>query len=233
MEQLQQAVGNAFANIVASGVIEKAIEENLTKTVASIINEHLRSYSQFGQALGEHVKNAMQIDFSNLGLPGYNDFILKTIRNQVSQLAEDSIAKHVEKQLAALLAPAPAEIKLSELVSDFVKYESERYGCSCDDSSERITLIVEGGGNVAGYHHIFLDREEDKSKYSCKYQIATTDIGHVYSLKIGDLDPKKALFIGPSFNFEHRLFQMYAAGTKLIVDGNEDNIDTYYRGRSD
>jgi hypothetical protein len=38
-QELQTAVSNAFANIVASGAIEKAIEEKLTGTITSPINE--------------------------------------------------------------------------------------------------------------------------------------------------------------------------------------------------
>ncbi|AJX33185.1 hypothetical protein [Burkholderia oklahomensis] len=38
MKELQQAVSTAFANIVAAGAIEKAIEEKLTKTITSIID---------------------------------------------------------------------------------------------------------------------------------------------------------------------------------------------------
>lgn len=31
--------------------------------------------------------------------------------------------------------------------------------------------------------------------------------------------------------FKRRLFQLYAAGTKLIIDGDENSINTYYPGR--
>ena len=234
MQELQNAVANAFANILSAGVIEQEIEERLTKTITSILDEQLRSYSDFGKALGDHVKQAMQVDFDHLGLPGYNDLILKTIRHQVNQLADDSIAKHVEEQMRELLSPAPAEIKLSQLVAEFIKDKHDDYSCSCD-GPERIALFVVGSrsGGPVGYHNIYLDKDEDKSQYSCAIRIATDEDGRVYSLKIDEVDPKKTLFIGPLWNFERRLFQMYAAGTKLIVDGDEHSIDRYYPGRGD
>jgi hypothetical protein len=230
MQELQQAVANAFANVVAAGTIEKAIEEKLSKTITSIIDDELRSYSDFGKSLHEHVKASMAVDFSNLGLPGYNDLILKIVRRQVEAQVNATIAAQIEPQLTELLSPAPAEITLTQLIAEFIKDRSDYHGCSCD-SPDQITLIVEGSESVDGYHHIYLDEEEGKSKYSCAIQIATNKESEVYSLKIDDRDPKKALFVGPLYNFERRVFQMYAAGTKLIVDGNEDSIDTHYPGR--
>lgn len=230
MQELQQAVANAFANVVAAGTIEKAIEEKLSKTITSIIDDELRSYSDFGKSLHEHVKASLAVDFGNLGLPGYNDLILKVVRRQVDAQVNAVIASQVEQQMTELLQPAPAQITLSQLVGEFIKDRSDDHGCSCD-APDQITLIVEGGDSVAGYHHIYLDEEDGKSKYSCAIQIATNKEGEVYSLKIDDRDPKKTLFVGPLYNFERRVFQMYAAGTKLLVDGNEDSINTYYPGR--
>jgi hypothetical protein len=232
MQELQNAVVNAFAKILAAGVIEQTIEDNLTKTIKTAIDENIRSYSDFGKTLSDHVKQAMQVDFQHLGLPAYNDLILKTIRRQVNQLAEDSIAKHIEDQMKELLEPAPTEIKLSQLVADFIKDKHDHHGCVCD-GPERIALFVEGSRSVSGYHHISLDKDEDKSRYSCAIQIATAEDGRVFSLKIDDDNPKDKLFVGPFWGFERRLFQMYAAGTKLIVDGDEHSIDRYYPGRGD
>ncbi|AIP66289.1 hypothetical protein [Burkholderia thailandensis] len=233
MKELQQAVSAAFSNIVAAGAIEKAIEEKLTKTITSIIDEELRSYSTFGEQLKEHVKAALQVDFHNLGLPGYNDLILKIIRQQVDAQLNATIETQIEQQMKELLAPAPAEIKLSQLVEEFIKDEhtNRQYrSCSCDES-DQITLIVrEASGGSLKFHHIHLDTERGTDYYSCPYQIDVHD-GRVYSVQLDRKDPSKTLFVGPMNGFKRRLFQLYAAGTKLIIDGDENTINTYYPGR--
>ncbi|CAB3750934.1 hypothetical protein GQ57_16100 [Burkholderia sp. MSh2] len=228
MKELEQVVANAFSNIVTAGAIEKAIEEKLTKTITSIINDELQSYSDFGKQLSEHVKKAVQVDFSNLGLPGYNDLILKIIRQRVDANLNEQIEKHVTSQLDELLAPAPEEITLSELVADFIKFQADRqsYSCSCD-LPDRITLLVETDGS---FTHIALDKEDGSDRYKCPWRIDTMD-GRVYSVKINEIDPKKAIFIGPMYGFERKLFQLYAAGTKLVIDADVDEIDTSYPGR--
>lgn len=233
MKELQQAVSTAFSNIVAAGAIENAIEEKLTKTITSIIDEELRTYSTFGEQLKERVKAALQVDFHNLGLPGYNDLILKIIRQQVDAQLNATIETQIEKQMKELLAPAPAEIKLSQLVDEFIKDEhtNRQYlPCSCDES-DRITLIVREEGLASSkFYHVYLDKESNTEYYKCPYRIDVHD-GRVYSVQIDQKDPSKTLFAGPMHGFKRRLFQLYAAGTKLIIDGDENSINTYYRGR--
>lgn len=227
MKEMEQAVATAFSNIAGSGFIEKQIEEQLSKSIAGIVKSQLESYSEFGKALNEHVKKALQVDFSGLGLPGYNDMILKIVRRQVDAGLADVLSTQVEGQLTKLLKPAPAEIKLSELIKEFIEQSAD--DCPCDNPNS-ISLHIEKSDR--GYRRIYLDKDEGKSMYACAIHIAITGEGEVYSLKINEFDPKKTLFVGPIYGFERRLFQMHAAGTKLIVDGDdEDSFDTYYPGR--
>ncbi|MFM0022156.1 hypothetical protein [Paraburkholderia azotifigens] len=237
MQELQTAVSNAFSNIVASGAIEKAIEEKLTKTITSLVNEELQSYSDFGKSLSAQVKSALQVDFSTLGLPGYNDLILKIIRSQVDQQTNASIASQVEEQMKELLSPAPSEMQLSELIAEFIESEHRNIGCSCD-SPNRITLIIEDGTDngryptLSEFYHIYFDKEPGKDKYDCAYRIAVNN-DKVYSVQLDRKDPNKTLFVGPIYGFARRVFQLYAAGTKLIIDGDADSINTYYPGYDD
>lgn len=227
MHELQQAVGAAFEKIVNAGVIEAAIEKKLTETVISIIDHELRSYSDFGKALEAHVKQAVNVDLGRLELPGYNDLILKLIQRQVATQLGNQLAAQIEKQMTELLAPPAAEIKLSELLKDFI--ETKASDCACD-GPDAISLHVEKSSG--GYAHIYFDEQEDCSKYSCKFAIHVDNDGKAYSVKIDEKDPKKQLFVGPFYSFERRLFQLYAAGTKLVIDGDDENdFDTAYPGR--
>ncbi|WP_186257825.1 hypothetical protein [Burkholderia gladioli] len=230
MRELEQAVSIAFSSIVASGVIEKAIEKKLTETITSIIDSELRSYSEFGKQLGEQVKAALQVDLTKLGLPGYNDFILKVVRAKVSALTEKAIAEQVEAQLTTLLAPAPAEIKLSELVAQFIKGNDERYGCSCD-APDRITLHVEE--TQYGSRWVRLDKDEGKRAYECDVEFGVRESdGHIFGLRLNGAKTSETLFLDP-YGFERSILQMFQAGTKLIIDREADEIDTYYPGRGD
>ncbi|PJO24865.1 hypothetical protein [Burkholderia glumae] len=228
MRELEQAVSNAFSNIVASGAIERAIEEKLTTTITSIIDDSLRSYSDFGKQLGEQVKTALQVDLSRIGLPSYNDFIMKVVRAKVSALTQSAIAQQVEKQLEALLEPAPAEITLSALVDQFIKGNDDRYGCSCD-APDRITLHVQD--TDYGSNWIALDKDDDKSEYECEIRFGVSkDTGRMFGLTLRQQKVQETLFLDP-YGFERSILQMHLAGTKVIIDRKAYEIDTYYPGR--
>lgn len=228
MKDLQELVATSFSKIAASGVIEEMIEKKLVETIGSVVNDSLRSYSDFGKQVSEAVKVSMQVDLRGLGLPGYNDLILKIIRQQVNALTENSIAKQVEEQMTKLLAPAPAEIKISKLVKDFIEFSAPD-GCECD-GPDRISLHIEESSH--GSRWISLDKIPGKRQYSCAYRFAVRiEDGRIFGLRIDDEEVKQKLFVGDFYSFERDLFQMYAAGTKVIIDAEADDIDTYYPGR--
>lgn len=229
MKDLQDVVTSKFAEIAASGTIETIIEKHLTETIGDIIKSSLRSYSDFGKALEARVKEAVNVDLSRLELPGYNDLILKLIQRQAGDLMDNALATQIEAQMRELLAPPPQEMKLSDLLKEFIEHKAS--DCPCDGPDE-ISLHIERSSY--GYTHIYFDEDSGKEKYLCAYAVNLDKEGKVYSLKIDDADPKKKLFVGPFYNYERRLFQLYAAGVTLIVDGeSEDDFDTYYPGRGD
>ena len=231
MTDITKAVSDAFDRIIASGAIEKAIEENLTKTINETIRDQLRTYSEFGKKLDEAIKAAMQVDFSHLGLAGYNDLILKIVRAQVDAGINTVLAQQVEEQMNALLMPAPAEIKLSKLVADFIEHSKSDYSCSCDGPTQ-ISLHVDESSY--GSRWVSMDKDEGKSQYQCSIRFGVhEEDGKIFALRIDGVEAGKTLFVGPIYNFERDLFQMYAAGTKLIIDAEAYEIDTHYPGHGD
>jgi hypothetical protein len=226
MKEMEIAVTAAFTTMAASGALQKVIEENVTKAVSECVKNTLGSYSDFSKALNEHVKTALNVDFRELGLTRYNEIVLKIIKAKLADSINTVGVQRLEKEMGELLVNPPAEIKLSALVEQF-KRNLDRY----DRRDGRITCDVntaDSTGICPGYAHIYMDKESGKSRYSCEIQIDVTPAGKVFGLKIGGTDIKNTLFVGPHFGFERSLFQLYAAGTKIIVDG--DDIDDYCGG---
>jgi len=224
MKEMESAVVAAFTTMAESGALQKIIEEKVAKTVSDCVGNVLSSYSDFGKALSEHVKGALNVDFKELGLVGYNEIVLKIIKTKLTDSINTVGKQRIEKELSELLVDPPAEIKLSALVDQF-KERLDRE----DRRSSRITCIVDTSdltGLCPGYAHVFIDKKSGTSKYSCQIQIDVTPTGEVYGLKIGGQDIKNTLFLGPHFGFERSLFQMYAAGTKIIVD--DDEVNDYF-----
>jgi hypothetical protein len=155
-----------------------------------------------------------------LGLAGYNDIILKIVKEKLDNGIEAFGKAQIEKDLEELLKAPPAEIKLSELIEQM---KSRARG----DHDSECTCLIEWGSND-GWGRVYLDEGSAKSRRDCKYELAFTKDGEIYSFSIDGRDPSKKMFCGPFYAFERTLFQMYAAKTKLIMDKGE--VNTYYPG---
>jgi len=110
------------------------------------------------------------------------------------------------------------------LVEQFKKWAAER------GSESQCTIIFEE--SQYGSRWLYLDQDRKKGKYDCRFSMLIPDkdvaggtcttTGTVPSLcKIEGPDPKNTFIMGTLYGFERALFQMYAAGTKIIVDETE------------
>lgn len=216
MDDLKSAVSTAFANVVASGAIEQAIEKQLASTISSLIQHELRDYSDFGKALKERVQQAVAVNLDRMDLPSYNDLILQIIRRQLDGAMQSEAVQQLESNMAKLLAAPPAEMTLEKLIEEFIDANKE------DREGESFTLIID---RKYGSTYVCLDDESGKSEYSCDYRIGVDRDGKVYHLAFGGKDASKTLFMGPFYNFERTLFQLYAAKSKLIVEADAEPHD--------
>lgn len=137
---------------------------------------------------------------------------------------QNEATRQLEQNISELLAPAPAEITLEQLIDDFIKSRLDK--SYSDIRGDNFTLIIEHSeGSTVGYKNIYIDPDDRTSKYSCAVQIAVTPSGEVYGLKIGGKDLKDQLFVGPLYDFERKLFQLFTAKSKLIVPEDADATD--------
>lgn len=218
--ELEAAVTSAFRNMVDSGAIQAIIEKKLSETVDSILSDSLRSYSEFGKKLRASVESALNVDLSDLGLPGYNEMVLEVVRRKISERLFITGKEKIERDMEELLgSSAPAEITLSKLVEDFIDFVKE----DTREEYGRVTVIVDPLSKH-GYRHIYFDNDGDKEKYSCRHRIMLDNEGVPFSVRIDGLEVGKALFSGRMTGFEKTLFQMYATKAKIIVDDEEPDL---------
>lgn len=222
-------VEGALAQLIESGKIEEAIADQLEKTVTDVIKAELREWSDFGKQIQAAVKQSLKVD-TDLGLPAYNELIVKIVRAKVQNQVGGAIETQIAEQMAELLEPAPESIPLSEIAKQYRSFlEDKRQGdCHCDsdsDSGNQFTFEVETG--VSGYRHIYFDEESGKSRWQCAIQISADAEGKVYALSLDREDVGKRLFAGPFWGFERSLFQMRAAGTRIEFDVEPCDVDTY------
>ncbi len=230
MDQLKDAVTVAFDNIVASGAIEAAIQEQIGKAVTSAIKDQISGYnSDFSKKINERVKALIDVNLDEIDLPSYRQLIADIIKKRVGAAMTAEFTEKLDKDIGELLQPAPAEITLENLLEEFKASKKDAHNAH-ELSGNRFTLIIERNERLDGYMDVYLDEEPRKEKYSCDIHFRIKDAGEVWGLTLNGDDLKNKIFVGPMFNFEKRLFQMYTAKTRLIIeaDAGADDFDTEF-----
>ena len=223
MFDLEQHVTDAVRECVTSGKMKAMVETHVAKMLDSILGDALRSYGDIGKSIEAAVKQSLAIDPAQLGLTGYNLTVLAIVKQKLNAAVEKVGVEKLSKDMDELLGTnAPAVIKLSKLIEDFKTWAAGQHG-----AESRCTIIFEE--SQYGSRWLYLDKDAKKGMYDCQFSMLIPDedgaggtcttTGVVPTIcKIEGRDPKQTFIMGKLYGFERTLFQMYAAGTKVVVD---------------
>lgn len=230
---LEKVLLDAIQQTLSGGLIEQSVKQTIervvTTTVRECVERNLSSYGPFGKQVEGAIKNAVAIH-GEIDLPSYNDIILKIIAAQVQHACEQSIEKQVADRIKDLLTPAPETITLTDLVIEFIEHAKREYraGCVCHGDTEKISLCYQKDTNSSHFYSIGLDRNSGKNIGECEIYFGCTQDGKIYYLRFRNQDVERKMFVGPIYGFERMIFQMKAAGTKLVIDQDPEDIDLEY-----
>lgn len=233
---IRDAIGIAVEKVIASGLVEKTLEESIGKCVESALKSMTGQYSEFGKALQQQLAAALNCG-TDLGLPSYGHTLLQIVQRQVNETLNGHLYANIQKTLADLLETPPATIKLTELVQRFIEDNKDS---SSRDGSDQITLRVDHSDVVDGFRSISLDPRSGRGQYQCVIRLNTDREGQVYNLQIDGAKIEEKLFVGNLRHFEKFLFQLFVCKVPIEFDADPSDIDTEYptakssqQGRSD
>lgn len=221
---MQQIVESYLCSDAALQVIGKAVEETFKRQIQEQIGGH---HSEFRKQLDEGILKALKINGS-IDVPSYNDAILKVIERQVRGATEQAIERQVASRIKSLLQPVPEKIKLSELLEQYRRHLRDKAmgGCTCSTEGRFGVTIEYRDGWV--YLTVWEDIADKRSNRTPSFRMAIYR-SKSYSLSIdGHGDAKRAMFVGPLYEFEKMLFQIHAAQTEIELDIVEGDVDTHY-----
>lgn len=226
MFDLEQHITDAVRKLVTEGKMAAMVETHVAKMLDSILADALRSYGDIGKQIQEAVKTAIAIDPTALGLEGYNLTVLAIVKQKLEAEIHRVGVEKLSKDMDELLGTnAPAEIKLSKLIEEFKEWAGHEHG-----ADDQCTIIFE----KSSYHSrwLYLDKDRGKKWTECRFSMLIPDgddtVGKAPSIfKFEGRDPKQTILLGKLYGFEKTLFQMYAAGTKIVVDetGFDNSIE--------
>ena len=229
MQDLNEIVLESMDLLSESGKIELMISKKLESVVKDAIERELSSCSDFGKNLRRHIKECVGIDFSSLGIDGYNDHMLRMIGTIMDKQMQGESKERLEATLTEMLSDPPKEIKLSELIELFKENFTEEANA---ESIDCMTCIVEGRCDKF-FTHVYMSMKENTEKYQCDYRFGLrldreTGIRTVYTMTISGANLKKGLFVGPFYGLERLMYQMHCCGTSVVLDLEDGEMDLDY-----
>lgn len=221
MIDLNKMVNESLKKIEEEGYVQEVIDNTIKKTIESVIDDLLRSWSPFGKNLKEEIENKLNIDLKNLDIASYNQLILNAVKEKLDVVIHQQGIEQIKADMDELLANKKSEYRLSEIIKKLKKDNAED---AIDDDWYEISLHIEKGSVL---NFIYFDGEPEKRKHECKYKIIThPEDERIHSIEINDRQFDNKLIMGGLRGIEKELFIMYTHKAKLIID--DENIDTEY-----
>jgi hypothetical protein len=115
----------ALAKATTPEKVREIVDREIGKTVEEAIKRSVQSYSPFGKALEEKLKDAMGIE--KLNLPSYSQMMTDLVQRLVQKHVADHVGARLEEDIKDILNIAPKSIKLSE-IADAMRERKEGDG---------------------------------------------------------------------------------------------------------
>lgn len=224
---LEAAISAALAPEKLSPILDKYINEAITSAVRDATGYD----SDFRKGLKDQMKQALP---HGLGIDDVVKFqhVLNASLSDVLRGANgDAINAALKECVDKVMPDVPAELKLSQLIEDaragFHKKRHEAFYAFWEPSE-----YSSGGG------HLYLDSQElpssgygsgsrrERVKYNAEIRLAVTQEGEVYSLKLRGQDITPSSRPDVISRLDSILMAMYVGRTRLIVDMDDDEVES-------
>lgn len=224
---VQEMFGQVLQQRIQSGALEQAIGKYADKLIDDAASDVLRSYGDIGKALKEQFAKAIMPQLESIAdLPTYHEYVTNRLKLATQQFYDNRLAAVLDAELKELLSELPESITLSWLVEK-VLAESREYN---DDYEGEITLIIEEDNKYGKWAHIYLDKESDRSKHDCEFDLHLSQNKEsgkweIIGLRINGHKAGQQLSMGRQYGFEKILFNVYAMKGQIEFDEGTDASD--------
>lgn len=208
--------------LLTNGKFNEIIEKSLVKMMESACDSVFSTYGDIAKSVQATIKENVKIDLNQIDFATYNHNLSVIVKSTIESILNKNGIEKVKELISDQIGgDIPKEIKLSDLME---KLKEDIFNSSDDKDGGEISLYVEDGRD--GYHWLHFDPSSNKSKHSCKYAVLTNKENKFANIKIGGVDRSKSLMLGSAYGFDMLMFQLYAAGSTIIID--EDDVNLSY-----
>ena len=234
---ITKIVEDKLAQMAQDGVIQKAIEDGIEKSMLSAVTSAVTGY-QFKREIEKQVEDAVGGIAGKCGLSSYNGFIAQKAAEIVQNMYNNDIAEKVKRALDEPLVQDYSGIKLSEIFDKYrewvknntdtdAQYEYERFTCSLEqsDDGEWQHLTCKFADHPLSETVYRKERGEIEIRF---FRYKNEKKVRISTLWLNDHDLKGSMRIGTLTSFESFLVNLYYNETEVEMDVENADEDNYY-----
>lgn len=219
--------------LIQSGLIDKTIEEAITKTIQSNVAEVLSPYSKFSRGIKEKIEHAVSGVDRHVSLPEYNLFIADLVKEQYVKVMNDEAASHLAEVVKSKIKPMTKRLKISELLEEIEEAWRDE---ALENGDEYISIQSkendDGSAIYVDMKHPGYGDDITIVFYNFKHgEPEDRDLFHIGYLKIGEAPVTGHPYYKPAHCLSGAsdiLYQYYAMGTKFEMDTEFEDIYVSY-----
>lgn len=229
---VSKIIENKLAELEATGVIQKKIEDAVEKSIMTAVTSELESWS-FREGIGKQIKAVVGTIAKDCGLAAYNGFVAARVKDIVQNSLSADLTEKVNKTLNDIMICRHDNIKLSDIFDRYRewvcehtdesdKWEKRNFHCEIDTEEREYGTF---------YTCTFADhqlesrisRREDpdiKLVIYARNGSTTASIAHLY---LDGHYMKECYKIGYMTDFEAFVCNLFFNETEIILD--PDQVD--------
>lgn len=140
MKTIPEIAHAKIESMVQNGEIEKKIEEAISGSITSAIDELFRSYGSMTKEIEKTLEQGLKISSSAIDFESYNEQMLVFIRAKLANFFQEQAAEKFDSQLNEMLGPIPEQITLKEFVERIVQFWREDRFLDWEECDEFATV---------------------------------------------------------------------------------------------
>lgn len=219
-------IAEAAEKILAPENLAPKLEKALDDAVGKALEEAMGYRSTFREMLNKTMAEAMPSGVD--GMTKIGELVASRVASLIATTQDNALSQLIDKQLADLIEPVPAEMKLSELMSELTRRWDNRDYDRPDGSAP--TFIVESSSH--GTTTVYADKNESTDESDCEFEICFTDgSDEILLMRVrGEQHNGRGRLISRRWNDELYLTRLFVGKTKFTIDVREgEQHDHFYR----
>lgn len=224
---LEAAVASALSPEKLSPILDK----HLTEAITSAVREATGYNSPFAKALKTQLVEMLPHGLALDDVAKFQQVLNHSLRDLVHGMNAEAVNTALRKVAEEALPEVPAVVKLSELLDEardgFHKEKHEAIYALWEPSRHGGGgwLYLHGDPSPGSSSIYSSSRSRESSKYGARYQLAVSDKGEVYALKLDGRQVTPAARPDVIGRLDSIFMSMYVGRTRLEIDMDEDEVE--------